>query len=67
MNSRKDLGLVKDSYSWGDDKNMQGKLDTWGDLDKRTREVLVSWEDNEMRKGPKAIYLILSTPGKELR
>jgi hypothetical protein len=27
------------------------------DLDKRTREVLVSWEDNEMRKDPKAIYL----------
>jgi hypothetical protein len=37
------------------------------DLDQRTREVLVSWEDNEIRKDPKAIYLFLSTPGKELR
>jgi hypothetical protein len=24
----------------------------------------VSWEDNEMRKDSKAIYLFLSTPGK---
>jgi hypothetical protein len=32
-------------------------MDMRVDLDKRTREVLVSWEDNEMRKDPKAIYL----------
>jgi hypothetical protein len=32
-------------------------MDTRGDLDNRTREVLVSWEDNETRKDPKAIYL----------
>jgi hypothetical protein len=38
-----------------------------GDLDKRTREVLVSWEDNGTRKDPKVIYLFLSTPAKELR
>jgi hypothetical protein len=42
-------------------------MDTRGDLDKRTREVLVSREDNETRKDPKAIYLLCSTPGKELR
>jgi hypothetical protein len=28
-----------------------------GDLDKRIGEVLVSWEDNETRNDPKAIYL----------
>jgi hypothetical protein len=28
-----------------------------GDRDNRAREVLVSWEDNETRKDPKAIYL----------
>jgi hypothetical protein len=38
-----------------------------GDLDKRTRKVQVSCEDNETRKDTKAIYLFLSTPGKELR
>jgi hypothetical protein len=32
-------------------------MDTQGDLNKRTREVPVSWEDNETRKDPKAIYL----------
>jgi hypothetical protein len=32
-------------------------MDTRGDLDKITREVLVSWEDNETRKDPNAIYL----------
>jgi hypothetical protein len=43
---------------------MRGLMDTRGDLVKRTREVLVSWEDNETRKDTKAIYLFLSTPGK---
>jgi hypothetical protein len=42
-------------------------MDTRGDLDNKTRKVLVSWEDNETRKDPKAIYLFLSTLGKELR
>jgi hypothetical protein len=42
-------------------------MDTRGDLDNRTREVLVSWADNGTRKDLKAIYLFLSTLGKELR
>jgi hypothetical protein len=42
-------------------------MDTRGDLDKRIRDVLVSWEDNETTKDPKAIYLFLSTQEKELR
>jgi hypothetical protein len=56
-NGREDRGSVRGSYSWGDDKDTWGSMDMQGDLDKRTREVLVSWEDNETRKDPKAIYL----------
>jgi hypothetical protein len=56
-NGREDRGSVRRSYSWGDDKDTWGSMDMQGDLDKRTREVLVSWEDNETRKDPKAIYL----------
>jgi hypothetical protein len=33
-------------------------MDTRGDFDKMTREVLMSWEDNEMRKDHKANYLL---------
>jgi hypothetical protein len=33
-------------------------MDTRGDLDKRTKEVLVSWEDNETRKGNLSILVI---------